>query len=381
MAAVLTGRDGVIYEGAAGQTGRGHAFAPDTVCAIYSCTKAVTATACLHLAERGQLDLDAPAARHAPGLGDVQVIEGFGTDGQPLLRRPRNAITTRMLLQHSAGFGYDFTSTVLARLGREQGLPPVASGRRAALGAPLLHDPGERWTYGIGLDWAGQVIEGVTGRTLSEVLAETVLEPLGMVDTAFALRPDMERRRAALHHRQPDGSLMARPDTILPQAPEVQMGGHALYSTPRDYARFLRMWLNEGDSPGGRILQQATVRMAAQGSIAAGGWQSAAPRLSSDYDPFPGQQASWGLAFMTNDAPLATGRPAGSLGWGGLANLHYWIDRQNGIAGIWATQVLPFADPAALAGFAEFETGAYRLWMARQAPPGISGGATASRPA
>ena len=69
---------------------------------------------------------------------------------------------------------------------------------------------------------------------------------------------------------------------------------------------------------------------------------------------------SWALTFMINEEDAPTGRPAGSLGWAGLPNLFYWIDRKNGVGGFWATQVFPFADPTSFTGYMDFETAVYR---------------------
>ena len=83
------------------------------------------------------------------------------------------------------------------------------------------------------------------------------------------------------------------------------------------------------------------------------------PSVSHDAEFFPGMSKSWALSFMINEKDAPTGRPAGSLAWAGLANLYYWIDRQNGIGGFWATQVLPFVDPTSVTGYLDFETAVY----------------------
>jgi methyl acetate hydrolase len=89
------------------------------------------------------------------------------------------------------------------------------------------------------------------------------------------------------------------------------------------------------------------------------------PSLSHDAEFFPGLPKSWCLTFMINDEGAPTGRPAGALGWAGLPNLFYWIDRQNGIGGFWATQILPFADEVSFSGYLDFETAAYQSLAAR----------------
>ncbi|PND50948.1 serine hydrolase [Rhodococcus sp. ENV425] len=365
VVAMLTDRDDVVYSGVAGEraAGSGTAMTADTVFAAFSTTKATTGTAALQCVEEGLLDLDAPAARYVPEIGELQVLEGFGTDGEPLLRAPKRDITTRMLLLHTAGLGYDFFDENYRRLAEEHGQPSVITASKAALRTPLLFDPGERWMYGSNIDWCGLVVEAVRGRRLGEVMRERIFEPLGMADTAFTLTADMRDRLAVVHQRGEDGTVVPMPEMVLPQDPEVHMGGHGLYTTVPDYLRFLRMWLRDGDAPGGRVLAAGTVADAVRGGL--DGQQITAlpgviPALSNDAEFFPGLPKNWAYTFMVNEEPAPTGRPAGALGWAGLANLYYWIDRQNGIAGFWATQILPFADAVSFGGYLDFEAAAYR---------------------
>jgi methyl acetate hydrolase len=170
-----------------------------------------------------------------------------------------------------------------------------------------------------------------------------------------------------MHQRDEAGKLSALADFTLPQDPEVHMGGHGLYSTALDYAKFIRMWLNDGQGAGGRVLKKETVEMAARnglpGDMKIKGLPGVIASLSNDAEFFPGMPKSWALTFMINDQDAPTGRPAGSLAWAGLANLYYWIDRKNGIGSFWATQILPFADPASVGGYLDFETAVYASAM------------------
>ena len=362
VVAMVTDREGDVYEGAAGERVIGGApMTTDTVFAIFSTTKAITGTAILQLAEAGRLDLDAPASRYAPDIGTLQVIEGFDAAGEPKLRAPRRPVTTRMLMLHTAGLGYDFFNATYNRLAQEKGQPSVITASKAALMTPLLFDPGERWEYGSNIDWCGQVVEGITGRRLSEVLQSGVFEPLGMSDTTFALNDRLRARLAGMHARNADGSLTPMAFE-LPSPPEVDMGGHGLYGTVGDYMKFIRMWLNDGRGPHGQVLKPETVRMAEKnqlGDLKVTMLPGVIPSLSNDAEFFPGLSKSWCLTFMVNDETAPTGRPAGALGWAGLANLFYWIDRRNGLGGYWATQILPFGDPASFGGYMEFETACY----------------------
>ncbi|WP_044496090.1 serine hydrolase domain-containing protein [Nesterenkonia massiliensis] len=333
----------------------------DQVFSIFSTTKAIAGTAALQLYEQGRLDLDAPAKDYVPEIGEIQVLEGFGADGAPQLRPPARDITTRHLLLHTAGFGYDFFNADYERLTSQHGYQSPFSGTKESLMTPLLFDPGERWEYGSNIDWVGQVVEAVAGTSLEEYMAENIFSPLGMSSTSFLLNSLGRDRLARMHHRLEDGTLEAG-DFVLPE-PEVHMGGHGLYSTVGDYLRFIRMWLNDGAADSGEpVLSPETVRYAEQnhlGDLKIKGLPGVKPELSNDAEFFPGEPKSWALTFMYNDQTAPTGRPAGSLAWAGLANLYYWIDRKTGIGGYWATQILPFVDPGSVGGYLQWETEVY----------------------
>lgn len=365
VVAMVTDRDGNIYEGAAGvRSMDGDApITTDSVFAIFSTTKAIAGTAVMQCVEEGLLDLDAPAKTYAPAIGELQVLDGFAADGTPRLRAPKSDITTRQLMLHTAGFGYDFFNENYARLAREQGQPSVVTGTMAALKTPLLFDPGSKWEYGTNIDWAGQVVEGIRGKRLGAVLKERVFAPLGITDMAFTRSADMKARTAMMHARNADGSLSPMPDFALPDNPEVDMAGHGLYASVGEYMKFIRMWLNDGDGPQGRVLKPETVQQAVKNGLQPHQkvvmLPGVIPSLSNDAEFFPGLRKSWSYTFMVNDEVAPTGRPAGSIGWAGLANLFFWIDRKNGIGGFWATQILPFADAPSFGGYMNFETATY----------------------
>ena len=371
VVAMVTDRQRNIYEGAAGKRrlDRDADMTTDTVFAIFSTTKAITGTAALQLVEEGKLDLDAPAKNYAPDIGKLQVIEGFSETGEPRLRAPKRDVTTRMLMLHTAGMGYDFFNETYNRLAQEKGQPSVITASKKALMTPLLFDPGDKWEYGSNMDWCGQVVEGIAGKRLGEVFKTRIFEPLGMRDTTFELTDALRQRAAGMHARNADGSLTPM-DFELPSQPEVHMGGHGLYSTVGDYMRFIRMWLNDGAGEHGRVLKAETVRMAERnhlGDKKVTMLPGVIPSLSNDAEFFPGLSKSWALTFMVNDEQAPTGRPAGALGWAGLANLFFWIDRKNGFGGFWATQILPFADPASFGGYMDFETALYNSLRHKQA--------------
>ena len=372
VVAMITGRSGNIYEGTAGERVLGgQAMTTDTVFAIFSTTKAITGTAIMQCVEEGKLDLDAPAKTYVPDIGKLQVLEGFDAGGNPKLRAPKRDITTRMLMLHTAGLGYDFFNASYFRLAQERGQPSVVTCSKASLMTPLLFDPGDKWEYGSNLDWCGQIVESIRGKRLGEVMKERIFAPLGMEDIAFSLTPSMRSRLAVIHQREADGSLTPLPDMQLPADPEVHMGGHGLYASIGEYMKFIRMWLNDGAGPQGRVLKKETVEAAVRNGLQAHQKVVMLPgiiaTLSNDAEFFPGLKKSWSYTFMVNDEDAPTGRPAGAIGWAGLANTFFWIDRKNGFGGYWATQILPFGDPVSFVGYLDFETTAYATGEARAA--------------
>src|SRR5581483_6031529 len=158
---------GVVYEGAFGkrEVGKDALMTLDTVFWIASMTKAVTSVAAMQLVEQGRLDLDTPLGQRLPDLGAIQVLEGFDAEGAPRLRAPRRPITLRHLLTHTAGFTYDIWSPEMGRYQQVTGTPGIIECKNATLRTPLLFDPGERWEYGINVDWVGKAVELVSGQS------------------------------------------------------------------------------------------------------------------------------------------------------------------------------------------------------------------------
>lgn len=372
VVAMITDREKDIWHGAAGDRRLGDgAMSLDTVFAIFSTTKAIAGTTALQCVEEGLLDLDAPAKDYAPAIGTLQVLEGFDSAGQPKLRAPKSDITTRQLMLHTAGFGYDFFNENYKRLAEEHGQPSVVTCSRACIETPLLRDPDEAWEYGTNIDWVGQVVEGIRGKRLGEVCRERIFDPLEMTEIGFTRTPSMQARTATIHARGADGSLTPMDGFALPAAPEVDCGGHGLYSTVGEYMKFIRMWLNDGAGPNGRVLQADTVEWAVRNGLESRHTVTmlpgVIPSLSNDAEFFPGIKKGWSYSFMTNEEQAPTGRPAGAIGWAGLANSFYWIDRKNGIGGYWATQILPFGDPTSFGGYLDMETVVYAAMNAAKA--------------
>ena len=364
VVAVATDRENVIYEGAFGKRvlGKPEPMTPDTVVWIASMTKAVTSAGAMQLVEQSKLDLDAPAAKVVPEIGAAQVLEGFDASGQPRTRAPRRPITLRHLLTHTAGFGYDMWNTDVGRYQEAMNIPGIISCQDAALRTPLLFDPGDQWHYGISIDWAGKMVEAVSGEKLGPYLQKNLFAPLGMTSTAFKITPDMRTRLAKIHQRGDDDALEPQMELEIPQEPEFEMGGGGLYSTAQDYLQFVRMILNRGRASGGQVLKPETVDLMRRNNMGDNRvtvLKTAMPPLTNDAEFFPGLPKSWGLSFQINEEKAPTGRPAGGLMWAGLANSYYWIDPKSGIGGVYLTQILPFADKKSLPLYYAFESAFY----------------------
>jgi methyl acetate hydrolase len=362
VVAMAATREGPVYQGAFGTRALpdGPAMTADSVFWIASMTKAITSTAAMQLVERGKLSLDSPIAQVLPELAAPQVLEGFDAAGGPKLRPARRAITLRHLITHTAGFVYDIWHADMLRYREGKGLPDIFSCKNAALMLPLAFDPGERWEYGINIDWIGKAVERVSNQKLGDYFAEDLFGPIGMRDTGFKLTPERRVRLVGMHTRGQDGSL-APMDFELPQEPEFEMGGGGLYGTAADYLAFASFFLNRGRADRSQVLKPETVRSMAEnamGELNVRALPAALP-YSNEAEFFPGMVKKWGLGFMISTEAVPGGRGPGSLAWAGLGNTYFWIDRTKGIAGVILMQLIPFADPKALALLDGFEKAVY----------------------
>jgi methyl acetate hydrolase len=366
VVAMAANDKGLIYEGAFGtrDLARGPDMTLDTIFRLASMTKAVTSVAAMQLVEQGKLQLEQPIGTVLPELSAPQVLEGFDDAGAPRLRPAKRPITLRHLLTHTAGFAYAVWDAELGRYIKVTNTPPGNTGKLASLRLPLVFDPGDRWEYGINLDWAGRVVEAVSGLPLEVYFRQHIFAPLGMTDTDYAISAAQRSRLVSVHQRKEDGSL----EPIVPPDPpwrEFWSGGGGLYSTGRDYLVFLQMLMHQGRFNGAQLLRPQTVATMGQnqiGDIRAGILKTANPEVSNDVDFFPGMPCKWGLGYIINPQPGPNGRSAGSVTWAGIYNTYYWLDPRKRIAGVFLSQILPFADDKAVALYGAFERGVYGVF-------------------
>ncbi len=363
VVAMAATREGLVYQGSFGRRALpdGPLMTANSVFWIASMTKAITSTAALQLVEGGKLSLDGPIAELLPELAVPQVLEGFDASDEPKLRPATRPITLRHLLTHTAGFVYDIWCPEMSRYMEKTDTPGIISCQNAALTLPLVFEPGERWDYGINIDWVGKAVERASGQSLGDYFAEHIFGPIGMKDTGFALTAEHRARLVGMHARSEDGRLGPIPFEI-PQEPEFQMGGGGLYGTAADYLAFQQIFLNQGRANGRQVMRPETVSLMSQnamGDLNVGRLETAVPAYSNDAEFLPGMVKKWGLGFMISTEAVPDGRGPRSLAWAGLGNTYFWIDPANGVAGVILMQLLPFADPKALALLDAFEKALY----------------------
>jgi len=355
---MAVGDGGLIYQGAFGVRAlpSGAAMTMDTVFRIASMTKAITSVAALQLVEQGKLSLDGPVPAIDPALAKPQILAAFDGAGRPILRPARRAITLRHLLTHTAGFCYEIWNRDMLRYNAATHAVPLSSGKRAALRVPLVFDPGDRWEYGINIDWVGRIVEEIAGKPLDAYLRDHILAPLGMNDTVFSPSAEQRRRQAIIHQREGDALVPQPLEALI--TPEFWAGGGGLYSTAADYIAFLQMLRYQGSHNGAVILSPEMVKMLGKNQIGkaqAGIMKTTTPARSSDVNFFPDVRVGWGLATLINLTRGPSGRSMYSLSWAGLFNTYYWLDPTRRVAAVILTQILPFADRKAVAVYGEFE--------------------------
>lgn len=361
VALVATAED-ILYEACLGvrDVVSGAPMTPDTVFGIASMTKSVTAAAVLQLAERGVVTLSQPVGEILPAFDALPVLTGFDGDA-PMLREQIRRATIRDLLANTSGLGYDTWDKDLWHYHALTGIPNISGGSRETFRVPLIAQPGERFSYGTGSDWAGLIIEQVTGQPLDVYFRENITGPLGMLDTDVELTASQRSRSAAIHLRAAAGDWTVQPASPETAAPEFYAGGHCLYSTPVDYLLFQRALLAGGALGRARVLSAGSVGSMFTDQTGGLALQAAAtrnPALCLDLRFPPG--ARWGLGFMLTGTRDGGMRPTGSAGWAGVFNTLYWIDPVNGITAALCTQTLPFRDSSIMQAYADFEQCLYQ---------------------
>jgi CubicO group peptidase (beta-lactamase class C family) len=299
----------------------------DSIFRIYSMTKPVTGVAMMMLYEEGKWRLEDPVARHIPELARLKVYTGKNDDGSPKLEDARRSMTMRELMTHTGGLGYVLTpNNPVDKMIIDGNVLNAGAPLQAMIDGlgkiPLLAQPGTRWSYSIGVDVQGHLVEKMSGQPFAEFLRTRIFEPLGMKDTAFFVPKEKMSRFSEVHGGA--GATLAidpnRPDaTIVPLGPS---GGGGLFSTAPDYLRFCEMLLQGGQLNGMRLLAPRTVEMMRTNHVN--------PDALKTMTPGTG----WGMDFQVvmDAAALGDSVPTGTFTWFGIAGTWFWIDPVDDVA-------------------------------------------------
>jgi CubicO group peptidase (beta-lactamase class C family) len=316
----------------------------DGIFRLASQTKAITSTAVMMLYEEGKFLLDDPISKYLPAFKSPRVLDKFNESDTSFTSIPaKREITIRDLLSHTSGIGYPTIGSKEANaIYAKYQVPGGIGTPHAKLGEvvnnlaklPLMHSPGERWTYGLNLEVLGHLVETLSGLPLEDFFQTRIFKPLGISDTYFYL-PESKFERLIQVYTENEQQQTTKAPTLYQDYPKIKggfyAGGAGLSGTTLDYAKFLQMFLNGGSFNGQQILSPAIVKMMTSNQI---GDLSLGPR-------------KFGLGFALATPKEAARIPVseGSFEWGGIFGTNYWVDPKQGIIGLCMTQKYPNSHP------------------------------------
>ncbi len=344
--AVLVARNGrIVYHKAYGQddVATKTPLKRDAIFRLASQTKAVTSIGLMMLFEEGKFLLDDPISKYIPAFKSPKVLDKFNEKDTTYTSVPaKREITIRQLLTHTSGISYPGIGTEEAvAMYAKNGIPSgigtpnqtlaEVMPRLAAL--PLMHNPGDKWTYGLSTDVVGYLIEVLSGQPLDQFLRTRLFEPLGMNDTYFYLPTAKQARLTRLYTEDSTRSVRRMPslggisEDYPKQAGTYFSGGAGLSGTLYDYAIFLQMVLNGGEYGGKRFLSPTTVRLITTNQIG---------DLNQGINKF-------GLGFAITSERSAARLPVSqdSFDWGGFFGTTYWVDPKENVVALLYTQKVP----------------------------------------
>ena len=326
----------------------GATMAPDTIVRIYSMTKPLTSVAVMMLYEEGRFQLDDPVSAYLPCFSTMRVAVG-GQRGKIDTVPAARPITIRDLLTHTSGLTYGFMqSTQVDALYRDEGID--FGGAECTLGElverlaalPLLAQPGAEWNYSVATDVLGHLVATVSGEPFGDFLSRRVIEPLGMVDTAFHVPAQKAGRFAANYAKSAAGGVTLLDDPATSRylsPPAICSGGGGLVATVGDYMRFCQFMLNRGELDGVRLLGRKTIELMTsnhlRGDMAAMGM----PRFSES--SYEGIGFGLGFSVMLDPARAQIAGTPGEFAWGGAASTAFWVDPAEELAVVMLTQLMP----------------------------------------
>lgn len=334
---------------------RGKDMAHDTIFRIYSMSKPITSVAVMMLFEEGRFQLEHEIGRYIPELGDLKVYAGGPARGMATKAASRQ-VTIRDLLTHMSGLTYGFMEVhpvdEAYRHFKIGGVDLTTSNLEEfckLLGRmPLLHNPGEAWSYSVSTDVLGRLVEVVSGLSLFEFFRTRIFEPLGMTDTAFQVDAQKMPRFAANYQRNPKTKsfdLMDDPQTGRYSKPPVfTSGGGGLVSTQSDYLKFCQMMLRGGTAPDGtRLLSRPTISLMTQNHLPNNRDLEGFAQGAFSETTNAGIGFGLGFAVTVDEAKSQITGPKGTYYWGGAASTIFWIDPTEDLIAILMTQLMPSA--------------------------------------
>jgi CubicO group peptidase (beta-lactamase class C family) len=322
----------------------------DAIFRIYSMTKPITSVALMTLYERGHFQLNDPLHRVIPEWKNMRVyVSGEGEAMET--REPARPMTFRHILSHTAGLSYGATRHPADRAYGVQGVQRRNGETlrsfvvQTLAHVPLRYDPGDRWMYSFSTDVCAYLVEAISGKPFDQYLQETIFDPLGMRDTAFAVSAENASRLAANYQRQPDKSLALVDDperSPFLRVPTFLSGGGGLTSTMADYYRFCEMLRRGGELDGARVLGPRTIRLMTQNHLA--GNRDLTSMAMGAFSETAYEGVGFGLGFaMTTSAVDAGALAQGDYYWGGAASTIFWVDPAEDLVAIFMTQLMPSA--------------------------------------
>lgn len=350
---------------------------------IASCTKISASIIVLQAVEKGLVSLDSAedVEKWCPELKNTPIIKDIGADGSITLVPKKNKITLRHLLTHTAGFGYSFFEPTLHQFAKLFGTEELISAYASVDKFPLVHEPGEKWTYGVGIDWAVNVVSRAEGKSFQTLLKEQLFDPLEFTSVSAAPCDKIKKNLVHMHQRDLKTGKISHiehpPTWPLHDSPDIanqayQSGGAGIFAKPSEYVRVFAALINDGvyAPNGARILRPETVKSVFTNQIpqwpdfARQGIYPTEPTIANALPEIFQQPENppqgWGLSLFLNTVPTPWGRGAYSGFWCGIANLYYWIDPETGIAGFVANQLYPFGDPSCLKLWIDVEIATYK---------------------
>ena len=338
-------RDGkIIYNRAFGESDIENRIPmqTDAIFRIASQTKAIASIGLMMLFEEGKFLLDDPVSRYIPEFANPQVLDKFNEKDTTFTSIPaKREITVRDLLTHTSGIDYaGIGSPTMNALYSKAGIMGGFGNDRITIGddikllgsQPLVHQPGERYTYGLNVDVIGYLIEILSGEKLDQYLKTRIFDPLGMNDTWFYLPEEKQSRLVKVHTENADHNVVAMPQEFV-NYPLLKgtyfSGGAGLSSTTKDYATFLQMLLNNGVYNGKRILSRRTVELITSNQI-------------GDLD-LGRNKFGLGFEITTKEGQAVLGISEGSFSWGGYFGTTYWADPKERLVCLLFMQQMPLS--------------------------------------